>query len=144
MKLRGYFFLMMAAFIWGTAFVAQMAGMDDLGPFTYAMARYFMGFVFLLLVWLGVRGKRRRRQENGMTQSGWKAGLGAGTIMLIATSLQQVAMVYTTAGKTAFITALYIVFRWALSCSANGSGGKTGSVQCSRWPAYICCLFTGL
>lgn len=109
MKLRGYFFLMMAAFIWGTAFVAQMAGMDDLGPFTYAMARYFMGFVFLLLVWLGVRGKRRRRQENGMTQSGWKAGLGAGTIMLIATSLQQVAMVYTTAGKTAFITALYIV-----------------------------------
>ena len=102
-------FLMMAAFIWGTAFVAQMAGMDDLGPFTYAMARYFMGVVFLLLVWLGIRGKQRRRQETGITRSGWKAGLGAGTIMLIATSLQQVAMVYTTAGKTAFITALYIV-----------------------------------
>ena len=45
MQLKGLLLLLTAAFIWGTTFVAQMVGMEDLGPFTYAMSRYFLGFL---------------------------------------------------------------------------------------------------
>lgn len=109
MRMRGNILLLITAFIWGTTFVAQMAGMDGLGPFTYAMSRYFLGLVFLLGVWFFKRGERERSRKLGIYKSGWRAGLGAGCIMFLATSFQQVAMVYTTAGKTAFITALYII-----------------------------------
>lgn len=109
MQLKGALLLFGAAFIWGTTFVAQMAGMDGLGPFTYAMSRYLLGLLFLIGLWHVLRKKRAEEKARGQYQSGWHAGLGAGLIMFAATSLQQVAMLYTTAGKTAFITALYII-----------------------------------
>jgi drug/metabolite transporter (DMT)-like permease len=102
MHLRGNLMLLLAAFIWGTTFVAQMVGMDGLGPFTYAAARYILGFLFLVGLWYAWRGQREGTKRAGTYRAGWKAGLGAGCIMLVATSLQ--------AGKTAFITALYIIF----------------------------------
>ena len=109
MQLKGLLLLLTAAFIWGTTFVAQMVGMEDLGPFTYAMSRYFLGFLFLIGLWR-LRGKKRAQEkERGTYHPGWRAGFGAGAIMFVGTSLQQVAMLYTTAGKTAFITALYII-----------------------------------
>ena len=109
MQMRGNIMLLTAAFIWGTTFVAQMTGMDELGPFSYAGARFFLGFLFLIGLWLATRGQREQRKKAGTYISGWKAGIGAGGIMFLASSTQQVAMLYTTAGKTAFITALYIV-----------------------------------
>ena len=60
-------------------------------------------------LWYAWRSSREGAKRAGTYRPGWKAGLGAGCIMMVATSLQQVAMLYTTAGKTAFITALYIV-----------------------------------
>lgn len=107
MQLRGTVMLLMASFLWGTTFVAQMTGMEGLGPFSYAASRFFLGFIFLFIVWSTQRKKRQR--ERGY-KSGFAAGLCAGLIMFVASSLQQVAMLYTTAGKTAFITCLYIVF----------------------------------
>lgn len=110
MRLRGNLFLLAAAFLWGTTFVAQMTGMDNLGPFSYAACRYLLGFMSLLLLWHFYREPRRSARRAGTYEAGWKAGLGAGCIMFVATSFQQVAMLYTTAGKTAFITCLYIIF----------------------------------
>ena len=109
MRLKGSLLLFGAAFIWGTTFVAQMVGMDGLGPFTYAMARYSLGLLFLLGLWHALRGQREQAKQRGTYHPGWRAGFGAGAIMFVGTSLQQVAMLYTTAGKTAFITALYII-----------------------------------
>lgn len=108
-RFKGTLMLLMAAFIWGTTFVAQMAGMDELGPFTYAAARFALGFLSLLVLWGFLHRKREQARAEGAYHSGWKAGLGAGCIMFVASSLQQVAMLYTTAGKTAFITCLYII-----------------------------------
>ncbi len=110
MRLRGNLLLITAAFIWGTTFVAQQVGMGALGPFSYAAARYVLGLAAVLLIWYGYRGSRRIARQQGTYQSGWRAGVGAGCIMFIASSLQQVAMQYTTAGKTSFITCLYIIF----------------------------------
>ena len=110
MRWRGILMLLAASFLWGTTFVAQMAGMDELGPFSYAAARFFLGFLSLLVIWQLFRSRRERAREEGRYASGWSAGLATGLIMFVASSLQQVAMLYTTAGKTAFITCLYIVF----------------------------------
>ena len=110
MRLRGSVLLLIAAFIWGTTFVAQQVGMDGLGPFSYAAARYVLGTLAVLLIWYGYRQPRRAAKQAGTYRSGWKAGMGAGCIMFVASSLQQVAMQYTTAGKTSFITCLYIIF----------------------------------
>lgn len=107
--MKGNLMLLAAALIWGTTFVAQVVGMDGLGPFTYAMARYLLGLLFLIGLWYSGRGQRAEQRRQGLYHPGWRAGLGAGTFMFIGSSLQQVAMLYTTAGKTAFITALYII-----------------------------------
>ena len=108
-NMRGNIALFLAAFIWGTTFVAQAVGMDNLGPFTYAGARYFLGVFSLLLVLYLFRGSREDARRKGTYKSGYLRGLQAGLIMFVATSLQQIALQYTTAGKTAFITCLYIV-----------------------------------
>lgn len=108
--MQGYLFLLLASFFWGTTFVAQMVGMDEIGPFTYGMGRYVIGFFVVLLIWLALSGQRRKAREKGAWQSGWKYGIGAGCIMFVGSAMQQVAMLYTTAGKTAFITCLYIIF----------------------------------
>ena len=49
-SVRGNLFLFGAAFIWGTTFVTQVTGMEGLGPFSYAGARYCLGFLSLLAV----------------------------------------------------------------------------------------------
>lgn len=102
--------LLGAAFFWGTTFVAQMSGMDGLGPFSYAAPRYLLGFLSVLAFWFFQRKESDRLRRLGKYKSGFIVGLGSGLIMFIASSLQQVSMLYTTAGKAAFITCLYIVF----------------------------------
>ena len=110
MHLRGNLMLLMAAFIWGTTFVAQLVGMAGLGPFAFSFARYLLGLIFLVGLVFAFRGQRQAARRAGTYRHGYFVGLGAGVIMLGASSFQQYAMLYTSAGKTAFITALYLVF----------------------------------
>ena len=112
MKLRSNLLLLCTAFIWGFAFVAQRAGMEHVGPFTFNGVRFALGAASLLpLIWY--YGKRQLPQENGATyrapDRSRHIGLLAGLIIFIAASLQQMGMIYTSAGKAAFITCLYIV-----------------------------------
>lgn len=110
MQIKGTLMLLGAAFFWGTTFVAQLTGMDELEPFSYAAARYLMGFVSLVAVLIVTRRQRaiERRQKN--YGRGFAIGLLIGVVLFVATSMQQVALQYSTAGKAAFITCLYIVF----------------------------------
>ena len=110
MQLRGTLMLLGAAFFWGTTFVAQVSGMDGLEPFSYAAARYLIGFLSLVAVAIFTRKQRaiERRQKN--YQRGFLIGLLIGVVLFIASSMQQIALQYSTAGKAAFITCLYIVF----------------------------------
>lgn len=110
MQIKGTLMLLGAAFFWGTTFVAQVEGMDGLEPFSYAAARYLVGFLSLVVVLIFTRKQRvhERRQKN--YQRGFLIGLLIGVVLFIASSLQQIALQYSTAGKAAFITCLYIVF----------------------------------
>lgn len=120
-KGRGELMLLLTAFIWGVAFVAQRAGMDYVGPFTLNGIRCFIGAVTLLpvIIIMDYQRKKRPISENEMKtieidRSAEKknlllGGVSCGFIFFLSSSLQQIGMVYTTAGKAGFITALYIV-----------------------------------
>lgn len=100
--------LLLAAVIWGFAFVAQRVGMDHVGPFTYNGVRFLLGALSLLpLLWFG------RRSIGAVGAGGWRptvgGGLLAGLILFAGASLQQIGIVHTTAGKAGFITGLYVV-----------------------------------
>ena len=101
----------LAAFIWGTAFVAQSVGADYVEPFTFNAARSVIAFLFLLILCL-VRRKLQKGIVESTTKS-WKdlaiGGTCCGVALTVATNLQQKGLETTTSGKAGFITALYIV-----------------------------------
>ncbi|MFP4397830.1 MAG: DMT family transporter [Desulfonatronovibrio sp.] len=109
--LKADLLLLLTALIWGSAFVAQRAGMDHMGPFIYNGIRFGLGAVTLIpLMWY--RHKKNITdpvfQEKGSAYL-LKAGLITGVLLFLGSSLQQVGIVYTTAGKAGFITGLYVV-----------------------------------
>lgn len=109
-KLYGSMCLMVGTFIWGSAFIAQSVGMDYIGPFTFQAIRCGLAVIFLLpVIFLFDRDKSScwNAWKNPRL---WKTGLVCGVALFIASGLQQVGLVYTTAGKAGFITAMYIVF----------------------------------
>lgn len=96
--------LLLTAAIWGFAFAAQRAGMDSVGPFTYNAVRFALGAASLvpLLLW------RRARSHRSGRVNLWPAVI-AGVLLFGGSTLQQIGIVYTTAGKAGFITGLYVV-----------------------------------
>jgi len=100
--------LVLAAVIWGFAFVAQRAGMEHIGPFLFNAIRFALGGAALLPLLLLRRKARRTKRRSGGKRvlAGY---LAAGVILFAAASLQQGGIVYTTAGKAGFITGLYLV-----------------------------------
>ena len=110
MQIKGTLMLLGAAFFWGTTFVAQSTGMDELEPFSYAASRYLIGFLSLLVLLIFTRRQRAKERRQKNYRRGFAIGLIIGVVLFIASSMQQIALQYSTAGKAAFITCLYIVF----------------------------------
>ncbi|MDR0929758.1 MAG: DMT family transporter [Oscillospiraceae bacterium] len=100
--------LVLTAFIWGTAFVAQSVGMDHLEPFTFNSIRNFIGALALLPV-IAVMRRGKPKPSRTERRATWLGGLCCGLVLFAASNFQQFGIVYTTAGKAGFITALYIV-----------------------------------
>lgn len=127
--------LLLVAFIWGTTFIFQRVSTGTMGTFTFIALRFVLGIlaVFPLVIWY--RRKERKKKFSSNTASEekkkftiekehnspdalhrsekpwplWLCGLIIGIMLFGGSALQQQALVYTTAGKAAFITALYII-----------------------------------
>lgn len=112
-SLTGSLQLLLAALIWGTAFVAQSVGMDHVGPFTFNAVRNLIGALFLVPFILILNRVRRRGEQKAADAAERKqaltGGLVCGLFLCIAGNLQQFGIRETTVGKAGFITALYIV-----------------------------------
>jgi drug/metabolite transporter (DMT)-like permease len=118
--------LLLTALIWGLAFVAQRAGMEHVGPFTYNAVRFALGALVLLPL-IALRGRPEAKAPGARLSavgasealaaggaalpgiSPLVAGLAAGAVLFFGASLQQVGIVSTSAGKAGFITGLYVV-----------------------------------
>ena len=106
-QLKGSLSILLATVIWGSTFVAQSVGVDHVGPFTFLSLRCFLAVAMLLLV-LFLRN--RKDFINILTDPRlWKAGIPCGVALFAATALQQIGLIYTTAGKGGFITTMYII-----------------------------------
>lgn len=119
-QIRNSLLLLLTATIWGTAFVAQSAGLQFVGPFTFNCVRNIIGGLVLipcifLLRW--VKMKDVTESGNGgkqlirisVTKTELIGGICCGIALCVASNLQQLGMQYTTVGKAGFITALYVV-----------------------------------
>lgn len=127
-KMKGNILLLITAFIWGTAFVAQKSG-GEIGAFTFNGIRTFIGGLFLLPFVFSAYKKRKRLASTGeevavFSKIDYIGGAVCGALLFVAGSLQQFGLAYTTAGKAAFITTLYVVFCPILSIFLLKKGVK--------------------
>lgn len=101
-ELRANLLLLLVALVWGSAFVAQRLGMEHAGPFVFNAARFAIGALTLVPVlgWRRLRAVPRSELDHG-------AVLGA--LLFVAASLQQIGLIWTSAGQAGFITGLYVV-----------------------------------
>ena len=106
----------LAAFIWGTAFVAQDVCADAMGAFTFNGTRYFIAVLALLVVIAVMNGTKKDRpqltpaEKKASRKQLWLGGFCCGTALAVASNFQQAGLVAgTDAGKAGFITALYVV-----------------------------------
>ena len=97
--------LFLAAFIWGTAFVAQSMSLDYIEPLTFNACRFTVGF--LVLVPFVV--KNTKKGEPYIDKKTLLVGLSCSAALFIAAALQQIGLQYTSVGKTGFVTGLYII-----------------------------------
>lgn len=109
--------LLLTAMIWGAAFVAQSAGMDYVGPFTFLFSRSILGGIFLLpciRLLDRLKGTEHLSADNATRHVGNKnmlliGGICSGIVLMIASSLQQIGILYTSVGKAGFLTAMYVI-----------------------------------
>lgn len=120
-SLRGIFMLTLCAFIWGTAFIAQSVGGDYAEPLTFNCARSVLATVFLFaccLLFDKMSGKNFSLlgSDDPLYKDRLiKGGITCGLFLSLACFFQQLGIMYTTVGKSGFITALYIVLVPVLS-----------------------------
>ena len=111
--IRQFVLPLVAAVIWGTAFVFQSDSAEHVEAFTFNALRSAVAVVFLALVLLVRRALPQYRERVPKTKQQKRAlllgGLVCGTLLTVAANLQQLGIEHTTTGKAAFITALYVV-----------------------------------
>jgi len=101
MRFKGDLLLLIAAVIWGSAFVAQRIGAEHVGVFLFNGSRFLLGSLLLMLALLA---RREKPQISNL-----KAFFIPGVILYVASALQQAGMAYTSAGNAGFITGLYVI-----------------------------------
>lgn len=119
--LRQSMLLLLTAAIWGVAFVAQSVGMDYVGPFTFNTVRSLLGgivlipcIVLLKRINVGSKDTAGAAEHASVDPAGQRkvlltGGVACGVLLCIASNLQQFGIMYTSVGKSGFITAMYIV-----------------------------------
>lgn len=106
-RLKGSAAILLATIIWGSTFVAQSVGVEKIGPITFLAIRGYLAVIALLpVVWCRHRGHFAAIMKDPKL---WKAGALCGAALFVATALQQIGLIYTSAAKGGFITAMYII-----------------------------------
>ena len=128
----------LCTFIWGTTFIAQDTGMDDIGPFTFNAVRFFVGFLAIVPLVILFEIKKIKSELKLDFKTFGILSLLIGLSLFLGSALQQVALLYTDVANAAFFTIFYvpmvpiIIFLF-----------KKKSIHWSIWPSVILCLIGG-
>ncbi len=110
-QIKSNIMLLIAALIWGTAFVAQRAGVDVLHPCTYNGIRNFVGCIALMpvILFIDFSSKKKGTYIKDNPKTLILGGIVCGVILFTASTLQTTALVSADEGKAGFMTALYLI-----------------------------------
>ena len=147
-QFRGSISLLLAAIIWGTAFVAQSEGMNYVEPFTYNAIRTLIGGLILIPAVIRSVWKERKPPftiPGPDYRESVKGGICCGVLLFAASSLQQFGITMTTAGKAGFVSALYVVIVPLLSLFMHRKIPKLiwGCIGAAIAGFYLLCVSTG-
>ena len=137
-KTLSLFSALLCTFIWGTTFIAQDTGMDDIGPFTFNSVRFFVGFLAIIPLVLIFEAKKFKQEFRFDIKTFLVLSFLIGLSLFLGSALQQVALLYTDVANAAFFTIFYvpmvpiIIFFF-----------KKDSLHWSVWPSVILCLIGG-
>ena len=129
---------LLCTFIWGTTFIAQDTGMDDIGPFTFNAVRFFVGFLAIIPLAFLFEIKKLKSEFKYDMKTFIVLSFLIGVSLFLGSALQQVALLYTDVANAAFFTIFYvpmvpiIIFLF----------GKK-SIHWSVWPSVVLCLIGG-
>ena len=137
-KTISLFSALLCTFIWGTTFIAQDTGMDDIGPFTFNSVRFFVGFLAIIPLALIFEAKKLKKEFRFDLKTFIILSFLIGLSLFLGSALQQVALLYTDVANAAFFTIFYvpmvpiIIFIF-----------KKDFLHWSVWPSVILCLIGG-
>ena len=137
-KTISLFSALLCTFIWGTTFVAQDTGMDDIGPFTFNAVRFFVGFLAILPLVFLFELKKLKEELKLNIKYFFRLSFFIGSSLFLASALQQVSLLYTDVANAAFFTIFYVpmvpimIFLF-----------KKDSIHWSVWPSVVLCLIGG-
>ncbi|MDA0424454.1 DMT family transporter [Stutzerimonas frequens] len=120
--LRADFLMLITAMIWGTAFVVQRIGMDNIGPFLFTGLRFALGALALLPLVIH-QGRTAARHEPFLQRGLLLGGMSMGLALTVGINLQQVGLLFTSVTNSGFITGLYVIVVPLLGLAL---GHKTG------------------
>ena len=129
---------LLCTFIWGTTFIAQDTGMDDIGPFTFNAVRFFVGFLAILPLVFLFETKKYSFEFKKDKKLLLRLTIIIGFSLFFGSALQQVALLYTDVANAAFFTIFYvplvpiIVFLF-----------RKKKIHWSVWPSVCLCLIGG-
>ena len=109
-RMKGNVLLLLTAIIWGTSFIATKSGAEALGPFAFNAIRTLIGGIALIPV-ISLLSHRNKTESTRVQdrKSLLVGGILCGIALFFAGAFQQIGILYTSAGKTGFITSLYVV-----------------------------------
>ena len=129
---------LLCTFIWGTTFIAQDTGMDNIGPFTFNAVRFFIGFLAITPLVFLFELKKYKSEFKSDIKTFINLTFLIGLSLFLGSALQQVALLYTDVANAAFFTIFYvpivpiIIFLF-----------KRKSIHWSVWPSVVLCLIGG-
>jgi len=129
---------LLCTFIWGTTFIAQDTGMDNIGPFTFNAVRFFIGFLAITPLVFLFELKKYKSEFKSDIKTFLNLSFLIGLSLFLGSALQQVALLYTDVANAAFFTIFYvpivpiIIFLF-----------KRTSIHWSVWPSVVLCLIGG-
>ena len=127
---------LITTFIWGTAFIAQDTGMDNIGPLTFNFSRFFVGFITILPIALFFERKKILVEISSNSKGFYKYLLFMGIALFLGTYLQQASLQYTNIANAAFFTVFYVPLVPILLFFIYAS-----KVHWSIWPSIGLCVF---
>ena len=127
---------LVTTFIWGTAFIAQDTGMDNIGPLTFNAARFVVGFLTILPLALLFESKKIKLEVLSKSKLFMKYLVFMGVSLFLGTFLQQTALQYTNIANAAFFTVFYVPIVPILLFFIYSK-----KVHWSIWPAIGLCVF---